>query len=162
MLISSAMPNWNRMIVGDAFRLSSPDANYYRDLFLFWPFFLFSIGAIAHFPIGATTAIERNFGIKLLVLAILSMALAKEKLVLLTGAIGFLALRCLLAFVLAKSDWRLLLGFGLCSIIAVSIAKIKRHRGLSYELPKRMMISDVVLGVTSRGGTMALFFWMRP
>jgi hypothetical protein len=45
-----------------------------------------------------------------------------------------------------ESDWRLLLGFGLCSIIAVSIAKIKRHRGLSYELPKRMMISDVVLG----------------
>jgi hypothetical protein len=40
------MPDWKRLIVGDAFQLSSRDFNYYRDLFLLWPFLLFTIAGL--------------------------------------------------------------------------------------------------------------------
>jgi hypothetical protein len=42
------MRNWNRIIVvGDAFKPSSRNLDYYRDLFLVWPFLLFSIIAVS-------------------------------------------------------------------------------------------------------------------
>jgi hypothetical protein len=40
------MPNWKRIVVGDAFRLPSQNINYYRDLVLAWPFLLFAVVGI--------------------------------------------------------------------------------------------------------------------
>jgi hypothetical protein len=41
------MPNWKRIIIGDALKVSSSGINQLRDLFLMGPFLLFSIVAVS-------------------------------------------------------------------------------------------------------------------
>ena len=61
------MPDWKRVIVGDAFQLSSRDFNYYRDLFLLWPFLLFTIAGLVNlFGVGH----DHRIGIKFVVLCL--------------------------------------------------------------------------------------------
>jgi hypothetical protein len=52
------MPNWKQIVVGDAFKISPGGFNHYRDLFLMWPFLLFSIIAISNiFFVRSCTAV---------------------------------------------------------------------------------------------------------
>jgi hypothetical protein len=150
------MPNWRRIVVGDAFKLSSGDPNYYRDLVLFWPIFLFSIAALAQFT-GGNVA-DRHYAVKLLGCAVVAMLLAKEKLLLLMGIAGFVAFRCLWAFFLMQHDWRLLVTFVLCVCVVAPF----RNRRFSYQWPQRILVTDLIVGLSSLGGTIAVIRWMQP
>ena len=85
------MPNWNRILVGDAFKVS-PDLNYYRDLFLLWPFLGFSIAAIPNIVMPQSAA-YRIFGLKLAVCAAVALLLAKEKRIPFIAASPYVALK---------------------------------------------------------------------
>ena len=63
---SLCVPDWKRVVVGDAVQLSSRDFNYYRDLFLVWPFLLFTIAGLVNlFGVGH----DHRIGMKLLATA---------------------------------------------------------------------------------------------
>jgi hypothetical protein len=72
------MPNWKRIIVGNAFKPPPGGIDHYRDLFLTWPFLLFSIIAISS-PFASDSA-HRSYGIKSAVCAVVAILLAKERL----------------------------------------------------------------------------------
>jgi hypothetical protein len=44
--MEDALPNWKRLIVGDAFASPSRNLNFYRDIFLTIPFLLFTLSAV--------------------------------------------------------------------------------------------------------------------
>jgi hypothetical protein len=102
------MPDWNRWIVGDAFKLPSRDINYYRDMFLVWPILLFSFAAIIQ--IAAFSSPEyRIYGFKLAACAIVAILLAKERLVLILAGAAYIALRSAIALALTLNGdhiWR--------------------------------------------------------
>lgn len=85
------------MVVGDAFQLSSRDFNYYRDLFLLWPFLLFTIAGLVNlFGVGH----DHRIGMKLLVLSLVTIVLARERFILIGGALGCCAVQSGISFVL--------------------------------------------------------------
>ena len=97
------MPVWKRAIVGDAFRLSVNDWNYYRDLLLFFPLFFSAMGFISGFIWKPETS-RLTMG-SFLAIALLCVALAKDRLVLLALVPGCCAAWSGLQF-LATRDWR--------------------------------------------------------
>ena len=89
------------MIVGDTFQLPSRDFNYYRDLFLLWPFLLFTIAGLVNlFGVGH----DHRVGIKFIALSLVTILLARERFILIGGALGFCAVQSGVSFVL-KHDW---------------------------------------------------------
>jgi hypothetical protein len=56
------MPDWKKIIVGDAFKVSSGGVNQLRDLFLVWPFLLFSIIAVS--GLLGPNETDRSYAIK--------------------------------------------------------------------------------------------------
>jgi hypothetical protein len=78
--------NWKRLIVGDAFTLPSRDLNYYRDLFLLWPFLLFTLAGFA----GLFDR-DHNYraAVVLLSLSAVPILLARERFVLLGERLDF-------------------------------------------------------------------------
>jgi hypothetical protein len=97
----NAAPDWKRVIVGDAFQLPSHDFNYYRDLFLLWPFLLFTIAALVGlFGVGH----YQRDGMKFAVLSLVTVALARERFILISAALGFCAMQSLFSFFI-KRDW---------------------------------------------------------
>ena len=89
------------MVVGDAFQLSSRDFNYHRDLFLLWPFLLFTIAGLVNlFGVGH----DHRIGIKFVALSLVTILLARERFILIGGALGFCAVQSGISFVL-KHDW---------------------------------------------------------
>lgn len=152
------MPNWNRIIVGDAFRVPSHNINYYRDLILLWPFLLFSISALAHlFTPGHD---HRVVGLKCAALAILSIILAKEKKVLFLAAVGFCAIRFLFAFVVTQ-DWRALIGFLITGVPLLFTIRFWAEYKPSYEWPQKRTVVDLVLGLASLAATLTAFQWLK-
>ncbi|HKO04677.1 MAG TPA: hypothetical protein VJW51_07995 [Candidatus Acidoferrales bacterium] len=157
------MPNWNRIIVGDAFKLPSRHLNYYRDMFLMWPILLFSIGAISTI-IEPQSPAQRVFGFKLAACAVFGIMLAKERLILIGGGAGFVALR--LAFALALTqDWRaylpgLLVSAGIVSAILVT----RRQWKPSYESPApgEANVLSILVGVAGLGAAVGIAFWLKP
>jgi hypothetical protein len=102
------MPNWKRIIVGDALKLSPGGIDHYRNLFLTWPFLLFSIVAISN--LFASDSAYRSYGIKSGVCAVVAILLAKERLILFLAALGYVAIRLAVAVVFIH-DWKVVLGF---------------------------------------------------
>jgi hypothetical protein len=145
------------VIVGDTFQLPSRDFNYYRDLFLFWPFLLFTIvGLVNLFGVGH----DHRVGIKFVALSLVTILLARERFILIGGALGFCAVQSGISFVL-KHDW-----IALAASISSSTLCLLLLRGLkdykpSYSMPKGIRIADILTGLTSLGLTLALFSWIR-
>jgi hypothetical protein len=77
------MPDWKRIVVGDAFRLPSRDINYYRDLFLLCPFILFAVAGI--FKLLSQQWVV---GAECLGIALGALLLSRERLLLFLGALG--------------------------------------------------------------------------
>jgi hypothetical protein len=144
------------VVVGDAFQLSSRDFNYYRDLFLLWPFLLFTIAGLGDlFGLGR----DHQIAIRLLALSLITILLARERFMLIGGALGFCAVQSGISFVL-KHDW-----IALSVSISSSMLFLVLLRGLrdykpSYSLPKGIRIADILTGLTSLGLTLALFAWI--
>jgi hypothetical protein len=151
------MAKWRRILIGDAFRLYSHDFNYYRDLALFWPFLLFSIITLSEFSVRTTTQEHRTI---MAVIAFTCLILAKEKLLLLGASLGFVAMRCVWAFALGTRDIKVLITLAVSVSITVLIIFVKRNRRLSYEYPEKTGTLDVVVGLGSLVGTLALKIWL--
>ncbi len=152
------MPNWKRVVVGDAFRIPSREINYYRDLFLLWPFLLFSIAGLIH--VFTPDHYHRVLGAKCLALAVLAIVLARERLVLFLGALGFCALRFLGALFISR-DWRILVGLLATGIPLLLSFRFWGNHKLSYEWPKGLSVVDLIVGLSSLGLTFAIFSWIR-
>src|ERR1700761_1754900 len=78
--------DWKRAIVGEAFTLPTKDLNFYRDLFLMWPFLLFAVAAFTNF---LRRGVNHRQGFIFLGLAVICLLLAREKFALVGGALGF-------------------------------------------------------------------------
>jgi hypothetical protein len=98
------MPDWSRIIVGDAFKLPSRSFNFYRDMSLLWPILALSVAAIIQI-IAPQSPGYRVYGFKLAACATVALFLAKERLVIIAGLAAFVAIRLAVALALTQ-DWR--------------------------------------------------------
>ncbi len=150
------MLSWKRAIVGDAFRVPSRDFNFYRDSFLVWPFLLFTIAGLANlFSRGS----DHRPGFEFAALAVLSLLLARERLILIGGALGFCAVQSLLSFFL-RHDWvGLAVAIPCGALFVVLIRSLKSYKP-SYEWPKGLSIAAILLSLSSLGFTLLVFHWI--
>jgi hypothetical protein len=151
------MPNWRRILVGDAFKLYSRDVNYYRDLALLWPFLLFSIIAISEIFAQSTTNRHR---VVMAAIAIGCLILAKEKLVLLLASLGFVALRCVWAFAIGARELGLVVTLVVTVGLSAVILVVMRNRAYLNDWPEKTGTLDVLIGLGSLIGTIALKIWL--
>jgi len=155
------LPDWKRIIIGDAFVLSSRDPNFYRDLFLTQPFLYFSIAAVTSLVFRAN---DYRAGIKCAALALLAILLARERFVLLAASLGFVSVQGGISFVL-KHD---VIGLALSIVAGASFLLLVRFLFLSdykpsYPIPSSGTIVDLVVGLVSLASTVAIFhYWIGP
>jgi len=151
------VPDWKRVIVGDAFQLPSREFNYYRDLFLIWPFLLFTIvGLVNLFSAGH----DHGLGFKCMALSLVTLLLARERFILIGGALGFCAVQSGISFVL-KHNWIALAVSISSSTLFLLVLRGLRDYTPSYSTPKGIRIADILTGLTSLGLTLALFSRIR-
>ena len=148
------MPDWKKVVVGDAFRLPSRNLNYYRDVFLLWPFLLFAIVGLIN--VFATDHHDRILGMKCLGVAVATIVLARERLVLIGGALGFCAVRLVIALALTH-DWRAVVGLLATGIPFLLFLRFVRNYRPSYDWPDGLSIADLVVGVSSLLLTLKIF-----
>ena len=152
------MPDWKQRIVGDAFHLPSRSANYYRDLFLFWPFLLFTIAALV---ILLKRTDDYRTGLEYASLSVLSIVLARERIILIGAALGFCAVQSLLAFVL-RHDFVGLLAGVLFAVAFLLLAYKLRNYKPNYEWPRGLSLTSLLIGLSSLGLSILLFRWIGP
>jgi len=151
------VPDWKRVIVGDAFQLPSRDFNYYRDLFLIWPFLLFTIAGLVNlFSVGH----DHRLGFKFMALSLVTLLLARERFALIGGALGFCAVQSGISFAL-KHEWVALAVSILTGVVFLLLIRSMRDYKPSYRWPKGLSIVDLLVGLSSLGLTIALFSWLR-
>ena len=152
-VILLCVPDWKRVVVGDAFQLPSRDFNYYRDLFLLWPFLLFTIaGLVGLFGVGH----DRRVAVKFVALAIVTILLARERLILIGAALGFCAVQSGISFVL-KHDWISLAVSVSASTVCLLLLRSLKDYKPSYNRPDGMRIADILTGLTSLGLRLSCF-----
>jgi len=162
------MPNWNRILVGDAFTPSSRDINFYRDLFLMWPFLVSSI-------VGATALYAPKFpgdhlyGFKAASCAVLIILLAKEKRILILVVSSYVALRTGLRVILGLLFFRhdlgpYLLAFLVSGTVAFFVIRSLKGWQPSYRFPRRgqMRLLDILVCLAGLVSTMAFLNWTKP
>jgi hypothetical protein len=150
------MPDWKRLIVGDAFQLSSQDFNYYRDLFLVWPFLLFTIAGLVG-VFGSRH--DHRVAVKLLVLALVTILLARERVILILGGLGFCAAQSLLTSFLTRNWLGLAVGIPAGILFFLLIYLLKDYK-LSYKWPEGMRIADLLVGLLSLGLSILVLRWI--
>jgi hypothetical protein len=144
------MYSWRRTIVGDAFKLYTRDSNYYRDLALLLPFLLFSIASVFRGCSDLHAPEDALLFHREVVAAIVCLLLAKEKLLLVAGAIGFVVIRGLVASLWHK-QWLFVLGLSATAAAGTGVAMVLNRVGWrpSYEIPEHHSVVEVLIGVTS-------------
>lgn len=153
---SLGVPDWKRVVVGDAFQLPSSDFNYYRDLFLLWPFLLFTIAGVVGLFGGGH---DHRIAVKFLALAIVTILLARERLILIGAALGFCAVQSGISFVL-KHDWiALTVSISAATVCFLLLRNLKDYKP-SYNRPNGIRVADILIGLTSLGLSIVLFRWI--
>ncbi len=106
------------------------------------------------------------YGFKSAVCAIAAILLAKERLILFMGGLLYVAVQLAWALRIAHNwtDWRVPLGLLVSGGLVVLISAIAYRSGWkpSYTWPKKIYILDILVGLASLGGTIALIRWMKP
>ena len=139
------MPDWKRLLVGEDSELPSPDLNYYRDLLLVSPFFLFTLGGLAHI-LGPQN--ERLLAFKFFALAAVSIALASERLILFVLAVVLCSLRLTIA--LGINPTALAVVTLIASILPIVLAwRFVRSYKPNYALPKTLDVISFVIAASS-------------
>jgi hypothetical protein len=158
---SKCVPNWKRVVVGDAFKVSSGGINHYRDLFLAWPFLLFSIVVISH--LFSPDSVYRHYALKSALCATAAILLAKERLILLSAALGYVTIRLAVTLIFIH-DWRVLLGAILCGGVLFAIVRSGALSNWkpSYASEKSTYILDLVVGVSGLCLAIAVAMWLKP
>jgi hypothetical protein len=156
------MPNWNRIIVGDAFKVQPAGLNYYRDLFLLWPFLGFSI-VTTSILLGPRSAADRLYGLKSAACAAIVLILAKERRLLVLGATSYVALRMAVRIIFIHTwqvlEWLLISG-GILVVVFLS-GRFKDWKP-SYAWPEELHVLDIVIGVLGLVTMIGIFQWIRP
>ena len=148
------MPDWKKVIVGDAFELPSRDFNYYRDLFLVWPFFLFTIlGLVCLFGVGH----DYRDGAKFAALSLVTILLARERFILIGGALGICAVQSLLSFFLRHNWVGLAVGTLTGVLLLLLIGSLKDYKP-SYQLPQSSSIVSALVSLLSLGFSFLVLF----
>ena len=141
------MPDWRRIIVGDAFRLPSRDFNYYRDFFLLIPFLLFSLCAVGNL---FTQGHEHRSGLILAGLAGVAILLAKERWILLGGSLGFCAVQGAWGFAIRHDPLGLAVFIG-CGVPCIALIWFLKDYKPSYQIIREHSIVELLLGLISGG-----------
>lgn len=139
------MPNWKRLIVGDAFKLTSRELTYYRDLFFVFPFFLYSIAGMFHL-LSHNAALAYKF----LALATIALLFAKHRLPIVAAVAGFVILRCVL-IIPFHWDRQLLLALAVSGAVLLVLIPFLKKYPLAYSAPKGLRVADLLVGVASLG-----------
>ena len=136
------MPDWKRIVVGDAFRLPSRNINYYRDLFLLSPFLLFAV-------VGVFKLLDHQWirGAECAGLALGALLLARERLLLFLGALGFCAVRFLVV-VAPTRDWRGFVGLLATGILLLVFGRVARNYKPTYVWPDGSIV-ELLVGLSS-------------
>jgi hypothetical protein len=151
------VPDCKRAIVGDAFQLPSREFNYYRDLFLIWPFLLFTIAGLVNlFSAGD----DHRLGFKCLALSLVTLLLARERFALIGGALGFCAVQSGISFAIKHEGVALAVSITTGFVFLLLIRSMKGYKP-NYRRPKGLSVVDLLVGVSSLGLTIALFSWLR-
>jgi hypothetical protein len=151
------MPNWRRLIVGDAFRLPSRDFNYYRDRLLLCPFLFFTIAGFANlFGSGR----DHRIGFEYAALSILTILLARGRFILILGALAYCAVRSSLSVFLRHDQFTLLVAIP-SWVVLIVLARNLRNYKPSYGWPNGITILDLLVGLSSIGFAMLVFQWVR-
>jgi hypothetical protein len=150
------MSRWKEVIVGDALHVPSRDFNYYRDRLLVWPFLLFMIAAIANV---FSRSHDFRLILELIALSIVSLLIARERLILIGIALGVCLVQSLLSFLL-KHDWvGLAVGIPSGVLFLVLVRSLKGYKP-SYGWPKGLSIVDLLVSLSSLGISIAMLRWM--
>jgi len=153
------MPNWNRIIIGDAFKLPLHSFDYYRDMFLVWPILAFSATALVQIIAPASPA-YRTYGFKLAVCAIVAVFLAKERLFLIASGAGFVAFRLAVALAITQ-EWRTyLVGFLVSS--GICFAALRKDWKPSYAWPAKRGVLGLAVGVAGLSTAVTIGVWLKP
>ena len=136
------MPDWKRIVAGDAFRLPSRNINYYRDLFLLCPFLVFAVG-------GVFKLLSQQWlvGVECIGIALGALLLSRERLILFLGAVGFCAVRFLIAIALTH-DWRAYVGSLISVMLLVVFVRFAKKYKPSHGWPEGSIV-ELVVGLSS-------------
>ena len=138
--------------------LFSRDADYLRDVALFWPFVLYSTWAVG----CAFSPADRQLGLRCAVVAIAALLLAKEKLLLFFVALGFTALQCEIRLVLHRWSWEAF-AVGLVTGVPFLLAnRYWRKPKLAYRVPDEFRLVDALWSVASICGSLLLGYVISP
>jgi hypothetical protein len=124
------MPVWKKIVVGDAFRLPSRNINYYRDLFLLCPFMIFAVAGVFKLVSHQWVVGAESSGI-----ALGALLLARERLFLFLGAVGFCAVRFLFVIALTQ-DWRGYVGLLVSGLVLLVFGRFAKSYKPSYGWPE--------------------------
>jgi len=116
--------NWKEVIVGDAFRLPSRELNFDRDVLLFWPILLFSVGTLTSL-FGKSH--DFRLAIKLAVASALSILLSRERLLLIGAAIGFCSVQSAVSFFLKHDPAALAVAIVTGAVLILSIPWLRDY-----------------------------------
>jgi len=151
--------DWKRLIIGDAFALPSRDVNYYRDIFLAWPFLISAIVAVSG-AIGSHH--DYRVTAKSASLALLCLLFAREKRILIAVALGFVCMQSAISFVL-KHDWLGLAISILSGVVLLLLLIAWRDYKPSYRVSKDGTTASLLVNLVSFALTLAIFhYWIRP
>ncbi|HYL84365.1 MAG TPA: hypothetical protein VE263_09030 [Candidatus Angelobacter sp.] len=160
------MPNWNRILGLQAFKTQLAPFDYYRDLFLVWPFLGFSIVATSVL-FHAQSPANRVYGLKLVACAVVSLLLAKERLILALAASAYVALHMAWGIIFTQTweifEWLVGSGSILVVILLVGFRTgVLRNWKPNYERPKKRRALDIAVGMLGLGLMIAIARWMKP
>lgn len=153
------MPDWRRLIIGDAFALQSRDPNFSRDSFLVIPFLLPTIMAVTA---ALGPAHDYRAAMKCAVVSLLAILLARERFVLIAASLGFVCLQTQISFVLKHDPIALAVSI-LSGVAFLLVVRWVGDYKPSYFVAKGTTISTVLVMLVSGVFTFAiLHFWVKP
>ncbi|MBS0164409.1 MAG: hypothetical protein JSS48_17790 [Nitrospira sp.] len=151
------MPNWRKLIVGDAFHLPSRDLNFYRDNLLIWPVLIFSVAALSNL---LSRGDDHRLGIILAGFSVLLILLARERVIVVAGALGFCTVQALAALP-RRHDWSSLAIATACSLLFFLLIRSFKNYKPSYQWPADLYIVSLLLSLSSMGLSFALLLLVR-
>jgi hypothetical protein len=134
--------------------LFSRDANYLRDVALFWPFVIASIAAVSWIPSPSA----RQLGIRCAVLALVALLLSKERLLIFLVALGFCAIQAVLNLIVHPWSWTMFAVAALAGVPFLVANRVWRKPKLAYKLPTDFGAIDMLLSFASVCATLFLFY----
>lgn len=139
-------------------RVFSRDLNYLRDVFLFWPFVLFTILSVGCLFSGR----ELQLGIRFAMVAIIALFLSKEKLLVALVAMGFVAIQGIITFFLQRWNGRVLIVTLLTGIPFLIANRYWRHPKLKYQVPEDFRLIDALWSILSLCAAFLAMYLIRP